>query len=149
MTVAEKIPTLEPAEKEARREEWVDAVDRLIADVVEWSQLEGWEVLARSRKTDRDLASEEHSFPVIEIDAHPQDVRSGRDVKLILEPMTYNPATETGRIDFYVWPAMYRVRLIRKPGQNEWTVKTDSGLDWPHSWNRESFAQIARGLLSA
>ena len=117
--------------------------------MIEWSQLEGWDVLERSRKADRDLSPEDHSYQVIEIDAHPQDTRSGHDVKLILEPMAYNSATGIGRVDFYVWPAMYRVRLICKPSLNDWTVKTDSGLDWPHPWNRETFAQIARGFLSA
>lgn len=149
MTVVEKMPMLEPAEKDAGQGEWRHALEALIADVTEWSQREDWDVLIRNRKADRDLSFEEHSFPVVEIDAHPQDARSGRDVKLILEPMTYNSATETGRVDFYVWPAMYRVRLIHKPGQNKWIVKTDSGLNWPHPWNRKTFTQIAQGLLSA
>ena len=148
MTVAEKIRTVEPAARDAKREEWVHAFEALVAKVIEWTQLQGWDSLVRSRKADRDL-SEEHSFPVVEIDAHRQDARAGRDAKLILEPMAYNSLTGIGRADFYVWPAMYRVRLIHKPGQNDWTVKTDSGLNWPHPWNRETFAQIAQGLLDA
>ena len=69
-------------------------------------------------------------------------------MKLILEPMTHNPATRIGRVDFYVWPAMYRVRLLRGAHDVEWRVKTDSGIYWPMPWNKETFEYIAAGLLA-
>ena len=148
MAAAEKILMLEPAANSAGRNRWVYAVEALVAEVSEWSESEDWDVLVRGRKSDRDLSYEEHSLPVIEIDAHPQDARSGRDVKLILEPMTYNPATKIGRVDFYVWPAMYRVRLLKGAHDVEWRVKTDSGIYWPMPWNKETFEYIAAGLLA-
>ncbi len=149
MTVAEKIPTLQASEKASGREEWLSAVEALMTQVTEWSCSQGWDVVVRDREADRDFSNEEQWASVIEIDAHPQDARSGSDVKLVLEPMTYNSLTGTGRVDFYVWPALYRVRLLHGPDDGEWIVRTDSGLDWPLPWNKETFTQIVDGLLRA
>ena len=149
MTIAEKIPTLQLSDRTAKREEWLSAVEALAAEVMEWSYSQGWDVFTRSREADRDFSTEEHGASIIEIDAHPQDARSGSDVKLVLEPIAYNPVTGTGRVDFYVWPALYRVRLLHKPDNGEWIIRTDSGLDWPLPWNKETFTQIVHGLLKA
>lgn len=149
MTVAEKIPPLPASEKASGREEWLSAVEALMTDVTAWSHSQGWDVLARGRKADRDFSDAEQGASIIEIDAHPQDARSGSDVKLVLEPITYNSATGIGRVDFYVWPALYRVRLLHQSGSNAWILRTDSGLDWPLPWNKDTFTQIAHGLLKA
>ena len=149
MTVAEQIPTMQTPVTTNGREEWLHAVKALMSQVTEWSHSQGWDVFARGREANRDFSYEEQGVSIIEIDAHPQDARSGSDVKLILEPMTYNSVTGTGRVDFYVWPALYRVRLLHKSDNGEWIIRTDSGLDWPLPWNQETFTQIVHGLLRA
>lgn len=149
MTVAEKLSTRQTPENTAGREEWLDAVEVLAAEVTEWSHSQGWDILARSRKADRDFFDEEQGVSIIEIDTHPQDDRSGSDVKLVLEPMAYNSVSGIGRVDFYVWPALYRVRLLHSPDNSNWIIRTDSGLDWPLPWNQETFTQIVHGLLRA
>ncbi len=149
MTVAEKVLTTSPEKKNTGRDEWLYAAKALMTQVTEWSHSQGWDVLARAREADRDFSTEEQGASIIEIDAHPQDARSGSDVKLVLEPITYNSVTGIGRIDFYVWPALYRVRLLYRLSSNEWTIRTDSGLDWPLPWSKETFMQIVHGLLKA
>lgn len=43
--------------------------------------------------------------------------------------------------------------LLHKPRDKdrplEWVVRTESGLDWPHPWGRETFLALAEGLLKA
>ena len=66
---------------------------------------------------------------------------------LVVEPVArYVPGAE-GRVDFYAWPSHNRVRLLRRP--EGWVVRTDSGIDWPHPWNRETFLDLARRLMAA
>ena len=141
-----------------QREDWLQVVEALFADVEvwarewliswEWTPAVGWDVLKREKEIVEDFSHDRYSVPVLEINARPHEIKLAREEMLVLEPMGFNSSTGMGRIDFYVWPAMYRVRLLNRAG-SRWTIKTDSGLDWPLPWNKETFMQIAEGLLDA
>ena len=142
-----------------RREDWLQAVEVLFADVEVWARewltsrehtpAYDWDVLRREKELAEDLSRDRYSVPVLEINARPHEPMLVREEKLVLEPMSFNSSTGTGRIDFYSWPAMYRVRLLDRAGESRWIIKTDSGLDWPLPWNKETFVQLAEGLLNA
>ena len=88
-------------------------------------------------------------MPVLEIVSPSQPIEQPYSDTLVLEPAMFNPRSGVERIDFYVWPAMYRVRMIHQSGQDGWTIKTDSGINWPLPWNEQTFVQIAEGLFAA
>jgi hypothetical protein len=142
-----------------RREDWLQAVETLFADVEVWARewltsrertpAFDWDVLRREKELGEDFSRDKYLVPVLEITLRPHEVILVREEKLMLEPIGFNPSTGTGRVDFFTWPAMYRVRLLDRAGEGHWTIKTDSGLDWPLPWNKETFVQIAEGLLKA
>lgn len=141
-----------------QREDWLRAIEALFADVEQWAREWligsgwtpefGWDVLRGEKENADELSRNSYSVPVLEINSRPHEVMLAREEKLVLEPMGFNSSTGTGRIDFYAWPTMYRVRLLNKAGDH-WIIKTDSGLEWPLPWNKETFMQIAEGLLDA
>jgi len=69
-----------------------------------------------------------------------------------LEPIARGTVGAQGRVDLYAWPSLFRVMLLHKPrGKDrplEWVVRTESGLDWPQAWSRETFLTLADGLLN-
>lgn len=140
-------------------QEWMPAVEALFSDVEHWARewltvsgwtpLHGWDVVRQEKEIMDDFSQAKHIVPTLHVNARPQEITSGREVQLILEPITFNPSTGMIRVDFYVWPAMYRVRLLHEAKYDNWIVKTDSGLNWPLPWNEATFRQIAEGLLDA
>ena len=108
-----------------------------------------WNAQRREKELAEDFPHDNYVAPVLEINARPHEITLVREEKLMLEPMGFNPSTGTGRIDFYAWPAMYRVRLLDRAGGSQWIIKTGSGINWPLPWNKETFVQIAVGLLDA
>ena len=148
MTVAGKIPTPKPAGTVAGREEWVQAVNDLIADMTEWSHTQGWRTATRDTEVVDESTRLEYTMPILDILTEREYAGLSREVKLVAEPVTFRSATGIGRVDFYIWPAMYRVRLLSDAYDNQWRVKTDSGIYWPMPWNKETFEYIASGLLA-
>lgn len=146
MTVAEKMPAAQ-AEKNTGRDEWIHAVDALMTQVTEWSHLQGWRTVTHEKQIVDETTQQKHEIPVLDIITEREYAGLSREVKLVVEPVTFRSATGTGRVDFYIWPAMYRVRLLQDAHRSEWRVKTDSGIYWPLAWNKETFADIAVGLL--
>lgn len=144
MTVAEKMPAVA-----AERSVWLETIEKLLSEVETWSSHHGWPTHRRSKEFSEGFTQSKYTTPVLEIVVpFPQPAR-GRDEKLILEPMTFTSSTGIGRVDFYAWPALYRLRMVRGNNDNEWIIKTDSGIDWPLPWNEQTFAQIAQGLAKA
>jgi len=145
MTVAEKIPIA------AERSVWLETIETLLREAETWASAQGWKLTRRTKEfTDEALSDDvqqNYTVPILEIAVPSQVAPRGRDEKLVLEPVMFNPLTGVGRVDFYAWPAMYRVRMIRR--SDEWTIKTDSGIDWPLPWNEQTFVQIAQGLAKA
>lgn len=147
MTVAEKMPTLQSSEKAAGREEWSQSVDDLIANMAKWSHTQGWRTAVRDTEVIDESTQQEHKMPVLDILTEREYAGLSREVKLVVKPVTFRSAIGGGRVDFYIWPAMYRVRLLQDTCGDKWRVKTDSGIYWPMPWDEERFVYIADGLL--
>ncbi len=66
--------------------------------------------------------------------------------RLLLEPIAFDVAGARGRVDYSVWPSLFRVMLLRE-GDDRWVVRTDSGINWPHPWGEGTFVELANALL--
>jgi hypothetical protein len=80
-----------------------------------------------------------YSLPVLVID-RPEG-------RLIVEPRARVILGAEGRVDFYAWPTLTRVMLLRR-GKGQWVVRTDSGINWPEPWNQAAFEHLGRSLLA-
>ena len=130
---------LKPAEAARLREEWLGAIDALREQVRGWAEAQGWQV----DQSEREVLEEQigaYNVPVLEIETPRGQV--------VLEPKGQDLVGARGRVDLYAWPTLYRVMLLRKPGQ-DWVVRTESGLNWPHPWEQATFVELAEGLLGA
>lgn len=156
MSIAER----EVAGAARRREDWLRAIEALFAHVEQWAAegLVAGDASPSStvmlEKTEKEIVDEwargTYVVPVLRIgNIQLRGPQKAREEYLVLEPIMYNSVTGTGRVDFYAWPAMYRVRLLQEMPTGLWTVKTDSGLNWPLPWGEKTFVQIAEGLLDA
>lgn len=126
----------------------------LLADKVQaWADQEaaarGWHVEREEKELAEEVVGGAYRVPVVTIHA-PQG-------RLILEPIARGTVGAQGRVDLYAWPSLFRVMLLHRPrgkdvSENrplEWVARTESGLDWPQPWNRETFLTLAEGLLKA
>lgn len=156
MSIAER----EVAGAARRREDWLRAIEAMFADVEGWATegLVAGDASPSStvtlEKTKKKIADEwagdAYVVPVLQIsNIQLKGPQKAREEYLMLEPIMFNSTTGEGRVDFYAWPAMYRVRLLQEIATGLWTVKTDSGLNWPLPWGEKTFVQIAEGLMSA
>jgi hypothetical protein len=130
---------LKPAEAARIKDEWLRAVEALGGEVRGWAENKGWSV----EQSEREVTEEQpgtYTVPVLEIETPRGQV--------VLEPKGQDLIGARGRVDLYAWPSLYRVMLLRRPGQ-DWVVRTESGLNWPHPWEQATFVEIAEGLLGA
>jgi hypothetical protein len=117
--------------------QWRTAVDDLVDQVRDWSTERGWTAtLAEREMTEEGLGS--YKIPAVEI-ATPRG-------RLLLEPIARYVGGADGRVDLSVWPSLYRVMLLRRPDQG-WVVHTESGIDWPFQWGKDTFLDLADRLL--
>lgn len=131
------------------RQDWEQQTARLADDVEAWAAQEAatrnWRVEREQKELSEEVVGGAYRVPVVTVHA-PQG-------KLVLEPIARGTVGSQGRVDLSAWPSLFRVMLLHKPrGQDkptEWVVRTDSGLDWPQPWGRETFLTLAEGLLNA
>lgn len=142
MTVAEKIPVAI-----ADRSVWLQTIETLLSEAEAWASSHGWPTRRRPKALADEFAFGDYTVPVLEISPPSQKMYPYAD-SLVLEPMMFNPQTGVQRVDFYVWPSMYRVRLVRRADQDNWVIRTESSINWPLPWNEATFLQIAEGFLS-
>ncbi len=139
------MPITRLSPQEAQREilDWTASVDALFQQVQQWVAEErpDWQIeFSTADVTEESLGR--YVTRVMEISA-----LSGR---LILEPIGLDVFGARGRIDFYAWPSLYRVMLLRSSAlSQDWVIRTDSGINWPNSWGKDSFLAIAEQFLSA
>ena len=143
MTVAEK--TIQTTE-ESSSVRWLHAVDVVLGEVTKWSYEQGWRTVTRGKQAVEE-SSQEYTMPVLDIITDKNYMGLCREVKLVLEPIFFDPEREIGRLDFYVWPAYYTATLIYKSSSDNWAVAPDRQFSWPSSWSRESFVSITDVLL--
>lgn len=137
------ITKLSPQEAQREIAEWTKSVEDLFHQVQQWVAEERpeWQLkFSTADVTEESLGR--YAIQVMEIDA-----RSGR---LILEPVGLDVFGARGRVDFYAWPSLYRVMLLRSStSSKEWVIRTESGINWPNPWGKDSFLAIAEQFLSA
>ena len=137
------ITKLSPADAHEAIQEWTSAASALFEQVQQWVAEERpeWQFeFSTTEVTEESLGH--YSTRIMEISAP-----SGR---LILEPVGLDVFGARGRVDFYAWPSLYRVMLLRSPDSNTgWIIRTDSGINWPNPWGKDSFLAIAEQFLSA
>ncbi len=125
------------------REQWVEQVTALAHDAEAWAtaarDAHGWTVERRTHEIEEDVVGGAYVVPGLRVSAGADELR--------LEPVARGVLHADGRVDLYAWPSMYRVMLLRKNGA--WVARTESGLDWPQAWGRETFLTLADGLLRA
>ena len=128
----------------ALRDEWLTAIEKLNMDVSEWiAELPGWSV---THEPDKEIQEERlgaYTVPVLRI------LSDSPDGELVLEPMARMTRGGRGRVDFYAWPTLYRVRLINDAPASGWEVLTDSGITLHQEWNKDNFLRLAKDLLGA
>ncbi len=136
------ITKLSPADARDAIQEWTSAVTALLEQVQHWVAEERPEW--RVELTPTDVMEESlgrYVTQTMEISA-----TSGR---LVLEPVGLDVFGARGRIDFYAWPSLYRVMLLRSSAEAEWAIRTSSGIDWPQPWGKAGFLAVADRLLRA
>jgi hypothetical protein len=126
---------------EAQKAEWLAEVESRLAEVEGWAKARGWQTRRFEREVTEDLLGA-YTAPALEIEIErPQG-------RIVMEPVGRNVLGATGRIDLYVWPALFRVKLLRSARTGEWLVRTDSGVNLPGGWSEAAFLALVSDWLS-
>lgn len=133
MSTIEQVPDVEQV-----RADWLAAVDRLLEDIIKWSSEQGWPVRVQDKEIQEKLLGSYHVRQV-EVDT-PEGV-------IVAEPVAQSVVRAHGRVDLYAWATRHKVRLLRQG--HEWIVRTDSGIDWPSVWGRDTYVYLAQALARA
>ena len=138
------ITKLSPSDAQKEIQEWTTAVETLFEQVQNWiaeDRSKDWQVSFSTADVTEEFLGR-YVTRVMEISAN-----NGR---LVLEPVGRDVIGAKGRIDLYAWPSLYRVMLLRSfDREKDWVIRTESGIDWPLAWGKDSFLAIAEQLLSA
>ncbi|MGI4789704.1 MAG: hypothetical protein ACRYFS_12735 [Janthinobacterium lividum] len=137
------ITMLSPKDAQRAINEWTTAAETLLQEVQAWiteDKATEWQISFSSADvTEESLGN--YSTRVMEITA--------AEGRLILEPVGLDVIGAKGRIDLYAWPSLYRVMLLRNSSEESWTIRTESGIDWPQPWGKTSFLTVTEQLMSA
>ena len=136
------ITKLSPVDAAQAIQKWTTAVDTLFQKAQQWisgSGHEDWQVTYSTADVTEESVGR-YNVRVMEI--------STRQGRLVLEPVGLDVIGAKGRIDLYAWPSLYRVMLLRSDIEG-WTIRTESGIDWPVAWGKDSFLAISEQLLAA
>jgi hypothetical protein len=120
----------------AKPDEWISDVTKLLSQIRKWCEREDWEVTQPEKQVTEELLGT-YTVPLLRIRA-PGGF-------LYVEPVARYVIGAEGRIDITSSLTMNRMLLVRQDGR--WTLKTDSGVNWPEQWNRNAFVKLA-GLLT-
>lgn len=119
----------------AEREAWLSLVDGLLSQIEKWAAQKEWQT-RREEKTLTEGIIGTYSVPVLQVKL-PAGV-------LYVDPMARYVIGAGGRVDLYSWPTLQRLLLIRR--SDKWVLKTDSLIDWPQTWARKTFYEVAENL---
>lgn len=126
------------------RQAWVQDVTALADQVSAWASGQGWPVTPAALEVREDTTIGAYIVPKLEIQTP--------EGQIVLEPVARGVLGADGRVDLYAWPSYFRVMLLRRTHRNApatWTIRTESGLDWPKPWDEQTFIGIAGGLARA
>lgn len=125
------------------RDQWVEQVTELVEEAGKWAmdaqETRGWKIEHQEYELEEEAVGGLYTVPGLRVSAAEDELR--------LEPIARGVLHAEGRVDMYAWPSLFRVMLLRKNGK--WIARTESGLDWPQEWSRETFLILADGLLRA
>jgi len=136
-------------------ENWQQAIRRLYDDVTDWAQewlsQDGIAKTGSIHLSSIEVDDGVHSYTTqtLTVDAPPRPQRLAPKEEIVFEPKVLNPEAGVGFVDFFIYPAHHRVRLVYSFRDQTWATQTDSGLYWPHAWGQETFVEIAEGFLRA
>ena len=132
---------LENSQTTLIRSEWLQALNTLEKNITEWSKGEGWQVRPFERVF-TEASTGIYTAPDLIIET-PDGERLNVEVK------GRGPAEASGRVQVSAWPTLFRVTLLHKSEEDNWTIRTDSGIPIRKPWNQETFVLLAKDLLSA
>ena len=136
MTKDRQKATGKRASRESIRKRWLKWIEGVLNDVTKWSDDEGWSI-ARGQKAIEEESLGTYSAPTVRI-------RMPGGDEIHVEPVAWELIGAHGRINIEAWPALNRVRLMRRG--NDWQIITDSNVPIRQKWNRNTFVQLARDL---
>ena len=125
------------AQPDVVRKEWQSAVEDLMDSISSWSAELSWSVERQEKQLSEELIGT-YVLGFLKI-LTPQG-------QLIVDPIAQAVSGADGRVDLYAWPSLYKVCILRKEGK--WSIRSDSGIDWPKEWGRETFQELARDLVA-
>jgi hypothetical protein len=129
------------AENERKIENWRQALGTLQADVKQWvSERPDWSIQQSDTSIQEDSDGKTYWLPELEI--------TGPNGIVVLQPVAALVTGAEGRVDLYAWPSLYRVMLLLQ-WNGSWVIRTDSGLDWPFPWGKDTFFDLAQRLPHA
>jgi hypothetical protein len=118
---------------------WKSSVISLVDDITHWATRQNW-AIAKHEKTITEDEIGTYTVPKLRLGTPNAD--------LIIDPIARRVAGPVdGRVDIYAWPTYHRLILVRVGDQ--WSLKTDSGIDWPQPWTEKTFLELAQNLSSA
>lgn len=126
---------------EVKRQDWVQAIADLEAQIRSWAESLGWTVETTPRPHTEEYLGQYVSHDLV--------IRTPEGGRVHVEVKSGGSSDEPGRVRIFAWPTLYRVHLIRRPDSSEWIIRTDSGIPFHRTWNRETFAELVRDLLAA
>ncbi|HWE35724.1 MAG TPA: hypothetical protein VG406_04065 [Isosphaeraceae bacterium] len=128
-------PPRRPVENwEARRDEWIADVTRIVDDVEAWASEQDW-LVHRHPKTLTDDSIGSYEVPMLMIRTP--------NAPLVLDPLARDVVGASGRIDLSVLQSLDNILIIKN--EAGWHLVVDPpNLDRP--WSKEGFLELAAGL---
>lgn len=123
------------------RDEWVGTLDELQHQITAWAETEGWLVRSEARAFMEPSTGQYGANDLL--------IETPEGRRLVMEVKGRGLSEAAGRVQLSAWPSLFRVMLLHKPGQDGWTICTDSGIALDKPWNRETFVSLAKDLLHA
>lgn len=120
------------------QDDWKEAVDHLVDEVEQWAHGERWRTARESKEiTERNFGT--YAVPVLLIKTPQGEVH--------LDPIARYVAGADGRVDLYAWPSMNRMMIVRERGTGHWKIETDSGVEWPLVWSKDTVKDLIARLV--
>jgi hypothetical protein len=125
--------------EEKKKGEWVEDVRQLIASIKKWAERRRWLVDVHEKKVREEPYG---SYVVPEL-----FIRTPQLQKLVIDPVGLGVIGADGRVDIEAFPSLHRFVLVRQDRQ--WTLLTDSMVEWPEKWGEPAFLGIVEALGKA
>lgn len=123
---------------EEHRAEWIDAVERLIADADAWATKRGWWVQRENKAvSDDEERIGTYHVPMLRIQTP--------TARFIVEPIARYVVAAEGRVDLAVFPSYHSVAIVRRSGN--WQMISD-GAGRAKRWSEDAFVKTVDSLAS-